>query len=201
MEKPLFSVSVTMRRVPIVNRWVSEKWELAGVEPDVGVNAITCTALAGDAWLWRGFTLDLHPSEGEGYFLNLSAPDPRVFVMWRWEAWEGVETARPWVTTVSYHEAARMLDGGETVDSVPIPPAVRAWMEPWLAANYKPEPRRKRRRNQDFWGDKEPSDAANEGRAATPLAGDPPASGEATAPADYATSPAVHATAGGTSEQ
>ena len=42
----------------------------------------------------RGFALDLHPSEAEGYFLNLSAPDPRVFVMWRLEEWQGVETAR-----------------------------------------------------------------------------------------------------------
>ena len=32
MEKPLFAVSVVMRQVPIANRWVSEKWELAGIE-------------------------------------------------------------------------------------------------------------------------------------------------------------------------
>ena len=161
MEKPLFAVSVVMRRVPIVNRWVSEKWELARVEPDAGAAAISCTALPGNAWRWRGFTLDLHPSEAEGYYLNLSAPDPRVFVMWRQEEWQGVETARPWVTTLSYHEAARMMDGGETVDSVQIPEAIRAWVEPWLAENYKPEPRKKHRRNQDFWGDKAPGDAAN----------------------------------------
>lgn len=157
MDKPLFSVSVVMRRVPIVNRWVSEKWELAGVEPDAGAKEISCTALEGNAWLWRGFTLDLHPSEAEGYYLNMSAPDPRVFVMWRLEEWEGVETARPWVTTASYHEAARMMDGGETVDSLPMPAAVRDWIQPWLAANYKPEPRRKHRRNEDFWGDKAPA--------------------------------------------
>ena len=169
MEKPLFPVSVVMRRVPIVNRWVSEKWELAGVAPDAGAGEISCTALPDNAWLWRGFTLDLHPSEAEGYYLNMSAPDPRVFVMWRLEEWEGVETARPWVTTASYHEAARMMDGGETVDSVPIPAAVRAWVEPWLAANYKPEPRRKHRRNEDFWGDAAPvRDAAVGGDSVAP---------------------------------
>jgi hypothetical protein len=156
MDKPLFLVSVVMRRVPIVNRWVSEQWELAGVDPDVGAQEISCTALGPNAWLWRGFSLDLHPSEAEGYYLNMSAPDPRVFVMWRLEDWKGVETARPWVTTASYHEAARMMDGGETVDSLPMPAAVRDWIQPWLAANYKPEPRRKHRRNEDFWGDKAP---------------------------------------------
>ena len=163
MEKPLFAVSVLMRRVPIVNRWISEKWELAAVEPDAAAQPIACAAMAGDAWLWRGFTLDLHKSEAEGYFLNMSAPDPRVFVMWRLEEWEGVETARPWVTTASYHEAARMMDGGETVDSLPIPAAVREWIEPWLAENYKPEPRRKHQRNADFWGDKAPAENANSG--------------------------------------
>jgi len=81
MEIPLFPVCVVMRRVPIVNRWVSEKWELADVAPDAGTSEISCTALADNAWLWRGFTLDLHPSEAEGYYLNLSAPDPRVFVI------------------------------------------------------------------------------------------------------------------------
>lgn len=180
MEKPLFSVSVVMRRVPIVNRWVSEKWELASVEPDAVTAAISCTALPDDAWHWRGFTLDLHPSEAEGYFLNLSAPDPRVFVMWRLEEWEGVETARPWVTTLSYHEAARMMDGGETVDSVPIPEQIRAWVAPWLADNYKPEPRKKHRRNQDFWGDKMQGDPDAPANAAS-AAGAQAAAGAATA--------------------
>src|SRR4051812_18091318 len=106
MNRPLFPLAVVMRRVPVTNRWISEKWELAGVEPDSVSNEISCAALADNAWRWRGFTLDLHPSEAEGYYLNITAPDPRVFVMWRLEEWEGVETARPWVTTASYHEAA-----------------------------------------------------------------------------------------------
>src|SRR4051794_35370393 len=145
MNHPLFALAVVMRRVAVDNRWISEKWELHSVEPDVAVDAISCTPLETetDAWRWRGFTMDLHPSEAEGYHLNLSAPDPRVFVMWRLEEWEGVETARPWVTTASYHEAARMMDAGETVDSVGMPAAVRAWIQPWVDANYKPEPRRK----------------------------------------------------------
>ena len=163
MEKPLFPVSVVMRRVPIVNRWISEKWELAEVHPDVGAAEISCTALPDNAWLWRGFALDLHVSEAEGYYLNMREPDPRIFVMWRQEEWEGVETARPWVTTASYHEAARMMDGGATVDSLPMPAVVREWIQPWLDANYKPEPRRKKRRNQDFWGDEAGAPGAGAG--------------------------------------
>jgi hypothetical protein len=82
--------------------------------------------------------------------------------MWRLEPWAGVETARPWVTTISYHEAARMMDAGETVDSVPMPAEVRAWVEPWVAANYRPEPRRKQRRNESFWREGEAGESSPE---------------------------------------
>jgi hypothetical protein len=67
------------------------------------------------------------------------------------------------VTTASYHEAARMMDSGETVDSLTMPAAVREWIQPWLEANYKPEPRRKHRRNEDFWGDKRRAPSATAG--------------------------------------
>jgi len=151
MKHPLFPLCVVMRRVPVVNRWISEKWELADVRPDNFALEVCRFPLESDSWLWRGFTLDLHPSEGEGYYLNMVAPDPRVFVMWRLEEWQGEVTARPWVTTASYNEAARMMDAGETVDSLPMPAAVRDWLVPWLEANYKPEVRRKHRRNETFW--------------------------------------------------
>ena len=52
--------------------------------------------------------------------------------------------------TASYNEAARMLDGGELVDAVPMPPEILAWVAPFVAANYQPEPRRKVRRNDPF---------------------------------------------------
>src|SRR5512144_648895 len=162
MQHPVFPLSIIMRRVPVANRWISEKWDVAAVAPDARHDAIDCTVQEVDSWLWRGFALDLHPSEAEGYYLNLSAPDPRVFVMWRLEPWEGVETARPWVTTISYHEAARMMDAGETVDSVPMPAEVRAWVEPWVAANYRPEPRRKQRRNESFWREDEAGESSPE---------------------------------------
>src|SRR5690348_17889713 len=34
-------------------------------------------------WRCRGFEIELHPSEAEGYFLNLTSDEPRIFVMWR----------------------------------------------------------------------------------------------------------------------
>ena len=59
----------------------------------------------------------------------------------------------PVMVTVSYNEAARMMDGGERVDAVPLPEVVREWMIPFVAEHYKPEPRRKVRRNDPFAAD------------------------------------------------
>ena len=56
--------------------------------------------------------------EAEGYYLNLSAPQPFVFVNWHDEDGRAV----PKIVTVSYNEAARLMDAGEQVDGVPMPP-------------------------------------------------------------------------------
>jgi hypothetical protein len=39
------------------------------------------------------------------------------------------------------------MDGGEQVDGVPMVPAIAEWMRAFVAVHYKPEPRRKARRN------------------------------------------------------
>jgi hypothetical protein len=161
-----FPVAVTMRCTPLVNRWVSERWEPAAVIP-LPADAIApklrpdavprVEARPGGEWVFAGYALELHRSEGEGYHLNLTAPDPRVFVMWRMlepeQRREGEPPVRPFVVTVSYNEAARMLDGGEQVDSVPLAPEIRAWMEPFVAEHYKPEPKRKHRRRDPLQDD------------------------------------------------
>jgi hypothetical protein len=107
----------------------------------------------GPRWRVGGFAIELHRSEAEGYYLNIVAPDPKVFVMWQ-PAEDGCEPAiAPVVVTVSYNEAARMLDGGERVDAVPMPPEIHAALRPFVAEHYKPEPRRKVRRNDPFADD------------------------------------------------
>jgi uncharacterized protein DUF3305 len=89
----------------------------------------------------------LHPTEAEGYFLNITSPDPRIFVMWRFFDDVAEPRARPVLVTVSYNEAARFMDGGEQVDGVPMVPAINEWIRAFVAVHYKPEPRRKVRRN------------------------------------------------------
>ena len=150
-----FPVAVVIERIPLMNRWVSEQWRVAAVEcidaaPTAPVKLVADAA--GSKWRFGGHAIELHRSESEGYFLNLTSPDPKVFVMWRMneEVAGGDDDlkARPQLVTVSYNEAARLLDGGEQVDAVPLPPEIRDWMQPFVAEHYRPEPKRKSRRNE-----------------------------------------------------
>ena len=161
MTPKYFSVDILMERVPLVNRWVSEQWRPAAAVP-IGEIVLTadvaepqvpdCVAdgPAGTTWRFSGRTIELHPTEVEGYYLNITSDAPLVFVMWR-SAEDGREpAARVEVVTVSYNQAGRIMDGGERVDPVPMPEAILAWMRPFVAEHYKPEPRRKVKRNDPF---------------------------------------------------
>ena len=150
-----FPVAVIFQRTPVVNRWITERWEPVAVES--ALEAATAAApvrisedAAGTRWRFGGHAIELHRSEAEGYFLNTSSPDPKVFVMWRKPDENPVPPVRPEVVTVSYNEAARLLDGGEQVDAVPMLPEILAWLTPYVAEHYKPEPKRKVKRNDPF---------------------------------------------------
>ena len=97
-------------------------------------------------WLHSGFQIELHRDEGEGYYLNLTAPDPRVFILWRMEGEEGL----PVYVTVSSEEAGRWMDGGHSVDSVKMPREIFAWVGEWVEKNYKPKPFEKRIKPRSF---------------------------------------------------
>ena len=90
-EKPSQNVAVVMQRRASQSRWVDHVWEPIGV---LGGHDERRAALAGrpgrasKQWLHPGFELVLHKDEIEGYYLNVSASEPRVFVLWRMEARE-----------------------------------------------------------------------------------------------------------------
>ena len=151
MELPSFSAAVLMEWTRLNDRWQSEKWEAIGVVEDEGTQTAP-TQLMNDQfrarWLHPGYTLNLYRDEAEGYYLNLSAPQPFVFVMWRLE--DGM--ARPSILTLSYNEAARMMDADEHVDGVPMPEQWRAPLDAFVALHYRPETKTKRMRPPSFKG-------------------------------------------------
>jgi len=152
MAYPSLAVAVVMERTRLDNRWQSEKWEPVGVLPDLDKDEAAPCLLQEDAahtrWLHPGFKLELFHDEAEGYYLNLASPQPYVFVNWLQEEGAGV----PKSVTVSYNEAARQMDGGATVDGVPMPAEWVLWLEEYVRKHYKPEPKKQRIRPPSFKG-------------------------------------------------
>jgi len=131
-----------MQRRASNSRWVDHVWEPWSVLPGYGgeSGARQLVDEPGVAqFIYPGFELELHKDEIEGYYMNVSAQDPRVFVLWRMEE----ESALPLQVTVSTDEAARWLDGGHSVDGVAMPPEVFAWVGAYVEANYRPEPKKR----------------------------------------------------------
>jgi hypothetical protein len=138
VQKPSFPIGVVMQRRAIQNRWVDCVWEPWGVLPGMAEGAPRLLVDGGSItqWLHPGFTLLLHRDEAEGYYLNVSGPEPSVFVLWRMEG----ELALPVEVTVSSDEAGRWLDGGHSVDRVVMPPEIFAWVGDYVEHNYRPQP-------------------------------------------------------------
>jgi hypothetical protein len=140
VEKPSFDIAVVMQRRPVKSRWADSMWEPHGVLADPGGDARLLREADGvTQWLHPGLQLVLHKDELEGYYMNVSAPEPRVFILWRMEE----DNALPVEVTVSSDEAARWLDGGHSVDGVAIPPAIFAWVGEYVENNYRPQPQKR----------------------------------------------------------
>lgn len=175
--------AVVMRKQNVDNPWISFRWAPCEVLPDFGQfassinegNQISGQFLGrdddGESWLFTGFELKLFPDEAEGYYLNLSSAKPCWFVMWRLEEdieryidSSSIEMARaepqfavPHRICVSYNEAARLLDGGESVDTVLLSDEHAAWLQEYVNEHYRPEPK-KRHRPESFKGANRPAE-------------------------------------------
>jgi hypothetical protein len=150
-----WSAEVSFRKRAVSSRWVDFEWDTASVTVSDATSAEPCgpqeISLAGEIqWRYDHEPISLHVSEGEGYWLNLNSPAPCIFVMWRFDETDPNAAPRPVVVTLSYNEAGRMLDAGERVDNVPMPDALKRMLTDYVAANYKPEVKKKVRRNDPF---------------------------------------------------
>lgn len=144
VESRRWPAAVIMQRTALNNRWASEKWEAISVVPDIDPGAASRVILQNPDLmqiLYSGLQIKLQRDEAEGYYMNITSPQPKVFVLWRMgETW-----AEPQQLTVSYHEGSRWLDSGESVDGVPLPVELLPWMAAYCAEHYRPEPPKKKK--------------------------------------------------------
>lgn len=139
-----FPISVLMERRTGVHRWVDEVWcvqsvvaghaeQLPSQDLQFLPPPLPNHASEQQRYLVSGLMLELHPDENDGYFENWAAPEPKVFVLWRMQEARAI----PVLASVSYAEGARMLDSGEAVDGVAMPPAIHAWLGDYLLMHYR----------------------------------------------------------------
>jgi hypothetical protein len=152
LRRPCVAVAVEMRRQRIDNRWQPWRWSLADVVPhEAGFGEAPRVLLKDgqeERWLHPGFTVELYLGDAEGYYLNVTTPQPCFWVVWRMEevallADEPV--AVPQTVTLSYHDAGRWLDAQETVEQVPAPPAVVEWVRDFVTQHHVLEAKRRQR--------------------------------------------------------
>ena len=152
MESEPLAIGVVMQRFAIVNRWQTHQWRPLEITEPVGLGIPSARLPSAGAdpddlrWSFTGFEVRLYTDEAEGYFLNISAPVPCWFIMSRLENHDGIELLVPKRITLSYNEAARLMDGGERVDTLPLPAAMLVPMTDFVHAHYRPEVRRKRKK-------------------------------------------------------
>lgn len=143
-------MNVIMQRISLNNRWRSCQWRPLEILNEIGCADAAAHCLRDDPddtrWIFPGFDIELFADEAEGYFLNASSPIPCWFIMWRVEAINGIEVAVPKILTLSYNEAARLMDGGEQVDTLPAARPVIDWLQEFIQCHYHPEVKKKHKK-------------------------------------------------------
>ena len=146
--RPSLEVAVQMRRERITGpmaHWQPWRWVLADVllqQDEFGTEPRMLYQQEDEqAWLYPAMTVELYRDDAEGYYLNLTTPNPCWFVLWRMLD----DKAVPVMVSVSYHDAGRWLDAQETVEQVPMPADVLAWMQAFVDEHHVVEPKRRQR--------------------------------------------------------
>ena len=89
VRRPCVAVAVVMRRERIANRWQSWRWSLADIVPhEDGFGTQPRLLLKDDQeerWLHPGFKVELLTTDAEGYYLNVTTPQPCFWVSGAWK--------------------------------------------------------------------------------------------------------------------
>lgn len=107
-----------------------------------------------EQWLWTGFRVRLYRDAAESYWYNLVGNTPSLFLICQHDP-DGKVV--PLAVTANYDEAGAHLEADDEVFSAPIPPEVHRWLEEYVMDNFKPQPRKTRKRKN--WKEERPDGA------------------------------------------
>ena len=150
----LMPVSVVIERRKSDHPWQDYSWRPIGVLPRAAPERWKLLA-EGDGWAhFQAGTLklELHRRETEGYLVNLSQVMPAVYVVLRRGEEADEQEVEPFLVTVCPFEATCYVESGEeTVEGVPMPAEVRAWVGEFVERYHVETPfiKRRNRRQED----------------------------------------------------
>jgi hypothetical protein len=139
-----------MTRSSGVTRWAKWSWKATAVFPGAGEADWKLLRSAGDVSEFHAATREmwLYVSDTEAYVHELETDTPSVYVVLRPDPDvepSGLEVVQ---VTASPYEAQDYCDSGEeVVEKVPMPPAILAEVQAFVAEHHVEEPFVKRRRN------------------------------------------------------
>jgi hypothetical protein len=143
-------VGVIVERRKIDHPWQEWSWRPVAVVPGAPRVDGWSQTVTGDGWTQfhaATVTVELHPTEAEGYAVSLEPP-PRVWVVLRADEDGGDFPYKVHLVTVSAYRAQDYLGSGEEiVESVPMPPLMVAWLEAYVAEHFVAVPFKKRQRD------------------------------------------------------
>ena len=134
------------------NRWVDGRWLVTGVVAgeQIATDGIQSKRVhsgeAGQQYLWSGLSIELHKDDAESYYYNLISDNPGAFVICSEEPGEPLQ---PFIVTLSYGEATSYMETDVRVERVDMPAELYRRLEQYVLANYVPEKKKKRKR--DNW--------------------------------------------------
>lgn len=154
-------VGLVLERRKIDNPWQDHRWNAVSVivgAPDVQEWTLLDKSDGGERYHAATLPLTLYRKETESYKVNLSG-NPSVYVVLRTDDDpDSPYEVYPFLATASAYEAQDYLDSGEeTVESVPMPEGLIAWVQDFCDTHHEDEVfiKRKRsdhRREQDKFG-------------------------------------------------
>jgi hypothetical protein len=155
--QPLVSIplgAVLLRKEISRSGWALVHWEgvavLAGERFSAGQSRreLLHSGENGAQYLWDGLRLELYRDAAETYWFNLTGGKPSLFIVCSEE--EGGELL-PILVTADHDQSTSAVEADYKVFAVPIPPEVLPQIEEFVMTHFKPEPKRKRRR--EDWSD------------------------------------------------
>ena len=145
-------VGVVLERRRLDDPWRDHVWH--ALEVVSGMSELSeWRKLSEDAnstrWLAAVLPIEMFPKETDGYRLNVTGESARVFVVLRPDGagGPGREMKAFHATVCPFEAGSYGQSGEETVDALPMPAEIRAWVEDFVARHHVEQPFKKRQRD------------------------------------------------------